>query len=178
MWICYNCKEENEETFDACWNCGFLREGKAPENLETFKKVKTEIINEELKKAEEIPKVHVPIQRPTSVTVIFWILIVIAIIRLLILILILLSVNFDTGRIGSFVFSIILATLIELVVAFGLRAGENWARMLYLWLKPISIIYGFINPKIGNIRSLFASFFYLIILFVLTRKNVKKYFKQ
>ena len=30
MWICKNCKEENEDNFDICWNCQRDKNGNIP----------------------------------------------------------------------------------------------------------------------------------------------------
>ena len=36
MWTCSNCKEELEEEFDSCWQCGTARDGSPPKNPEIF----------------------------------------------------------------------------------------------------------------------------------------------
>ena len=43
MWICKNCNEENEDNFDACWNCGAQPDGNPSQNIDDFKKIKNEI---------------------------------------------------------------------------------------------------------------------------------------
>jgi len=43
MWTCKNCKEENEDTFVACWKCGTNIDGTPPESPEEFQKAKNEV---------------------------------------------------------------------------------------------------------------------------------------
>lgn len=31
MWKCKNCSEQLEDDFDSCWNCGYSRDGIAPD---------------------------------------------------------------------------------------------------------------------------------------------------
>jgi len=178
MWICRNCKEENEETFDVCWNCGTSREGEQPENIEEFHKIKSKLIDEKLKREAEISDVLETIRRPKIVTVFSWMLIIGSILQSVILLLVLIYVNFNINRFGSSISFAVISILINIIVGLGMREGENWARLLYLWLRPASIIYGYLSPKVGNFAPIFWTIVYIIILMVLTRPNIILFFKQ
>ena len=43
MWICKNCNEENEEDFDACWNCEAQTDDKPSSTYNESEKINNEI---------------------------------------------------------------------------------------------------------------------------------------
>ena len=52
MWNCKNCKEQNEDSFDICWKCGYGMDGETPDEIES----EVEIIQKDTKeriKAED-----------------------------------------------------------------------------------------------------------------------------
>ena len=43
MWKCKQCGEENEDTFDSCWNCGSSHDGTQSVEAKEFKSLKEEV---------------------------------------------------------------------------------------------------------------------------------------
>ena len=172
MWKCPNCGEEIEEQFDTCWNCGTTQEGIKTKKIKKFTKIKEDTTQ------REIPNDSQKIPRPTGVTVIFWIMIIVTILSASLVLLMLVAVNFNVERIGSVIFFLIIAVLFQLVIAFGLREGENWARLLYLWLQPIGLLYGLLSHQLDAAKFVFSLIIYLIFLSVLSKREVISFFKK
>lgn len=42
MWKCKHCKESVEDDFEACWNCGYSKEGKPPYDSSLFEEAREE----------------------------------------------------------------------------------------------------------------------------------------
>jgi len=60
----------------------------------------------------------------------------------------------------------------NLVIAYGLFKGRNWAWMLCLIFTIISAVFGILAFPAGIITLLFNA----LIIYYLTRRNVKQYF--
>ena len=111
-------------------------------------------------------------KRPTSVTVIAWIIFVMGV---LVLIAMFLGSSAPSASNGLFVVWGTLGGVFCIVTGVAMLKGLNWGRLLYLWVAPISIV----------LESLVLGFqpadivrgtLYLVILFFLTRPTALKYF--
>jgi uncharacterized membrane protein (DUF2068 family) len=60
----------------------------------------------------------------------------------------------------------------NLVIAYGLFKGKNWAWMLCLIFTIISAVFGILAFPAGIVTLLFNA----LIIYYLTRRNVKQYF--
>jgi len=178
MWKCKNCSEENEDNFDSCWNCGNVKEGNSLQDIQAFQELKKEI-SEEISMLNESKHNNVyTINRPKSITVIFWVFIINTIISFLFLSLLYFGVGLKSNIKFTFHYMVIFNVIFPLFIAFGLRIGFNWIRILFLALSPISILMAFLNKEVGQLPLILSSLIYIIFLFFLVHPNVVAYFIQ
>jgi hypothetical protein len=62
--------------------------------------------------------------------------------------------------------------IVDLVVAYGVFKGSGWAWMLCIIFAVISMVFGILTFPVGIISILFNA----LIIYYLTRRNVKEYF--
>ena len=67
---------------------------------------------------------------------------------------------------------LIIIGLTSLVIAYGIFKGKSWARMLCLIFAVISSVFGIITFPVGIVTILFN----VLIIYYLTRRNIKEYF--
>lgn len=67
------------------------------------------------------------------------------------------------------------ASAIQILMALGMLRGKNWARLVFLWLTPISIaLGGFLGASSEPV--LFKACWYLVCAYLLCRPHVVRYF--
>lgn len=81
------------------------------------------------------------VRRPWSVTLIGWALIALAVIGLIPLAF-MPAVLQDLQRIRDLLVIGAVSCLLQIGIGLGMLLGKNWARVLYLWLVPVSIVIG------------------------------------
>jgi hypothetical protein len=67
---------------------------------------------------------------------------------------------------------LVLIGIVDLVVAYGVFKGKGWAWMLCIIFAVISMVFGILTFPVGIITILFNA----LIIYYLTRRNVKEYF--
>ena len=89
------------------------------------------------------------------------------------------GVTFSTGFGGFLVVAgaiiggiLMVIGIANLIIAYGLFKGRNWAWMLCLIFAVISIVFGILTFPAGIITILFNA----LIIYYLTRPNVKEFF--
>ncbi len=119
--------------------------------------------------------------RPKSVSVVSWLLIIISIVAWMIMVGTFIYIsNQPNIRLQSpFIFLLVptISTILQIAVAIGMLKGRDLARKLFFWLIPISIIVGLVLSG-GDIRpGLFVKVgWYLVFVYFLTRPKVSSYF--
>jgi len=116
-------------------------------------------------------------KRPISVTIICWLLILLLVIGFLVTYWV-----YVMALSGEFVDSIIwllkavlVASVLQIIIAVGMLRGKNWARLFFLWLTPVSIVIGFLGGKV-NPGSLLKIVRYIAFAVILTRPHAVEYF--
>ncbi len=112
--------------------------------------------------------------RPKSVTVVSWLLIALAIIGLVVLLVLAGMIEFDKRFMPTLLVYAV-ASLIQIVMGAGMLSGKNWARMLFLWITPISAAIGFVGGRVSG-GSVIMLIWYFIFAFYLTRPLAVEYF--
>jgi len=69
---------------------------------------------------------------------------------------------------------LIVIGIANLVIAYGLFKGKSWAWMLCLIFAVISAVFGILTFPVGIITILFNA----LIIYYLTRRNVRVYFRK
>ena len=114
-------------------------------------------------------------KRPTSVTVISWLLIVLSVIGAVVMLGTAVAIEFD-AQFMPLVIAGIVASIIQIVMGVGMLNGQNWARVLFLWLTPISIIVGFFSGRVSP-GSVVKIIWYIIFAVYLNKEHVVGYFR-
>ena len=121
------------------------------------------------------------LKRPTSVTVISWVLFANSVLGILGIIIIAVAIEFNPEFL-LILCSTFASCILFFVIGVGLLNGHNWARLTFLWLLiPLMIVGSFI--RILN-RDMFPTSFFLILVLCivfpifLNRPNVITYFRR
>lgn len=120
-------------------------------------------------------------KRPTSITVICWILIVVSLISVVVVSILMKSPLFEESLRESPVpvnvqYAVMYAgMLITLVSGIAMLKGRNWARYLYIVYSAVSFIYSMVTTPVTT--SMIPAFvIFLIIAFFLLRAKADAYF--
>ncbi|MFC1573229.1 hypothetical protein ACFL6M_06480 [Candidatus Eisenbacteria bacterium] len=127
--------------------------------------------------------------RPVSVTVICWLLILFAFASVVPVLITLRVIEENatfplTSRTYATLPIIAVFNItIQLVMAIGMLKREDWARLVFLWATPLSILAGLIWGVIGTGMgsgpgSAVKAVLYLVCLWFLTRPHVVAWFKR
>ena len=122
-------------------------------------------------------------ERPTSITVISWILIVLGALGLLVAAM--MSNNPDVmeqmakSKLGAGTQQMIgvVSSVISIVSGYGMLQGKNWARLLYVISSVIGIAINFYAMPIGGAEYLAIGIF-VILLFFLFRPAANAWFNR
>ena len=86
MWKCKKCGEENEDSFESCWNCGTGYDGVSPTNPQEFEEIKDEVIKN-IETSEEYVSTYETTRIITKlVSFIGWVVVVISLLVFLIVV--------------------------------------------------------------------------------------------
>jgi hypothetical protein len=118
------------------------------------------------------------VKRPKSVTAIFWFFMVYAALSVLMLLAVQFSRHIRADVKSSMIYFVVFSILYPFFIAFGLREGMNWVRILYLVITPINLVLAYFTQEFGHVQIVFGLALYLIFLIILTRPKVAAFFKQ
>ena len=117
--------------------------------------------------------------RPKSVFVISTLLIIISIVGWVVIVGTFVYVSTQSNiRLQSpahFLLGPTISSGLQIVIGIGMLKGRNWARNLFFWLIPISIIVGLVLG-IGGGGLIVKVVWYSIFVYFLTRPKVSSYF--
>jgi len=114
---------------------------------------------------------------PKSVVFISWLLIIFSVVGLLITLAIgaSISANYNVQLSPIVYVSVIIASIIQVIMGVGMLNGKNWARLLFLWLTPISIVVGLSSGRISP-GTIFKVVWYIVFTVMLSMPHVRRYF--
>ena len=120
-------------------------------------------------------------ERPTSITVISWILIVLGALGLLVAAL--MSNNPDVmeqmaqSKLGAGTQQIvgIVSSVVSIISGYGMLQGKNWGRLLYVVTTVIGIALNFYSMPMGGMQWLGVAIF-AVVLFFLYRPAANAWF--
>ena len=117
------------------------------------------------------------LKTPTSVSVISWLLILFSAIGVIVILVANASVSTAYNvKINPLAITfVIIAAILQAIMGIGMLGGQNWARLLFLWLTPVSIIIGFLGENVSPL-VIAKIFWYFIFAIMLTRPHVTQYF--
>lgn len=114
-------------------------------------------------------------QRPRSVTVISWLLLVLSVVGIAVMLGTAVAIEFDS-RFMPLVIGMLVASIVQIAMAVGMLNGKNWARLLFLWLTPISAVVGLAAGTAGA-GALLKIAWYIVFAVYLTRPRAVGYFQ-
>ena len=114
-------------------------------------------------------------QRPTCVTAISWLLLVLSAFGIVVMLGTAVAIEFDS-RFMLLVVGALVASIIQIVMAVGMLNGKNWARLLFLGLTPISVVVGLAAGTAGAGTFLKVAW-YVVFAVYLTRPRAVGYFQ-
>ncbi len=113
-------------------------------------------------------------ERPKSVSVVSWLLIVFSISGLVVMLGTAVAIEFDS-RFMPIIIAGGVASLLQVAMGVGMLNGKNWARLLFLWLTPVSIIIGFLGGRVSP-GSVIKIVWYIIFAVYLTKPAAVTFF--
>ena len=120
--------------------------------------------------------------RPTSVTVISWIMISLTIVGWIAVIgTFIYMLNEPYVRLespGLFILIPTISAVVQIIIGVGMLRGRGWARSLFIWLIPISVVIGVIVDNAIRPGILVKIILYLVVVYFLSRPIVKLYFSN
>ena len=111
-----------------------------------------------------------------SVTVIAWLLIGLSIVAVLVLVGAIAVKGYEPG-LGHLVLFVLLSAALQLIIGAGLLQGGNWARVLFLWAVPISIVIE-LSSGFVTMGTAVRIVLYVVFAFYLTRPAAVDYFRR
>lgn len=115
--------------------------------------------------------------RPIIVTIIAVLYMLMGVLALISAICGLVGVNINLGFSGEYTGIIgIVVAVITLIVGYGLFVGWSWMWYIGLIVAAIYVIFGIYSIIKGNWAPLVNTVISVIVVWYLTRKNVKKFF--
>jgi len=120
------------------------------------------------------PELEVPQMRPTSVTVVGRLLLLLAVVGIG-------AVAFAAYSVGNrseyfpFLMMMGVVSVFQVFLGMGILNGENWARVLFLWITPLSAGVGLLSGRVSP-TTIFKIAWYLVFAGILTRPRVVLYF--
>lgn len=123
-----------------------------------------------------VPHQPTAVTRPTSVTVIGYALIVLAGIGLLVLIGMGIAIEFNRRFLPALA-AMGVAVALQVGVGIALLQGRNWARWLYFFLLPLSLLLGLAVGRLSP-TTIVQVVFYCIAVYYLTRPKAVAFFVQ
>lgn len=114
-------------------------------------------------------------QRPTSVTVISRLLIILSVFGVIVMLGTAVAIEFDS-RFMPLVIGVLAASIVQVAMGVGMLSGKNLARLLFLWLTPISITVIFLGGLVGA-GTFFKIVWYAVFAVYLTRPRSVGYFE-